>query len=785
MFFRILKKDLKRKKTMNIILLLFVILCSMFAAASTNNVIAVTGGVEHYFNKAGVPTVVADISTENDFEDRVSKLAAVSEIKKEDYLTAISIHFRHNGKRLTNFINLPYVLSDSQMAINYFDEENKLIDKVEKGTFYATAPFTKETDIQIGDEVVFEMGDEKRSFVYAGLLKGAIFSTDQNASPYMILNGEDYVELQENNCLGWYFSKLYIATEDVQAIKDMAQDYEGVSVKLREEQNSLYIYDMLAAYIMMVISVVLMLTAFMVLRFTIGFTIGEEFREIGVMKAVGINDSSIRVMYIVKYFAIAVVGAVIGFFGSIPLQNAMMNTVSKNMVLGSESSYIFGSLSCMVVVAIIVLFSYGCTDKVRKLSPIDAVRSGNTGERFKKRSVLSLGKSKLPSTIFMAVNDIFSAPRQFGMIAVIFALCLLIMTMMSTFALTLKSEKLSWAFGVPTSEVHIMDVDMISKILLGSPNAYPDAYKDIIADVEDVLKENNMSGQVTISMGPVCKSYYKDKVADITYWITKGETEDELHIDEGSSPQKLDEIAMTGYAMNDLGAEIGDRIKVDMYGTEYEFIITGRFSTFQGGGHTAALHKDFDIGLANSTSGIQIHFDGNPDKETIDSYVVRLREIFDTDKIYNTEEMIKRTTGMSDTLNDLKKMMMILTGIVTVLIVALMERQFISKEKSEIALMKAVGINNDSIILQHALRFIVVSIFACVMALAALMPISNALMNFICSMIGDISGVVCDINPLEIFVVCPAMLIGITVIGSYLTAQYTKTIVAADTASIE
>ena len=34
MFWRILKKDLKRKKTMNIILLLFVILCSMFAAAA-------------------------------------------------------------------------------------------------------------------------------------------------------------------------------------------------------------------------------------------------------------------------------------------------------------------------------------------------------------------------------------------------------------------------------------------------------------------------------------------------------------------------------------------------------------------------------------------------------------------------------------------------------------------------------------------------------------------------------------------------------------------------------
>ena len=54
MFFRILKKDLKRKKTMNIIILLFVILCSMFAAASVNNIVAVIGGLDYYFEKADI-----------------------------------------------------------------------------------------------------------------------------------------------------------------------------------------------------------------------------------------------------------------------------------------------------------------------------------------------------------------------------------------------------------------------------------------------------------------------------------------------------------------------------------------------------------------------------------------------------------------------------------------------------------------------------------------------------------------------------------------------------------
>ena len=41
MFLKILKKDLKRSKTMNIILFLFIILATTFVASGLNNVISV------------------------------------------------------------------------------------------------------------------------------------------------------------------------------------------------------------------------------------------------------------------------------------------------------------------------------------------------------------------------------------------------------------------------------------------------------------------------------------------------------------------------------------------------------------------------------------------------------------------------------------------------------------------------------------------------------------------------------------------------------------------------
>jgi len=783
MFWRILKKDLKRKKTMNIILLLFVILCSMFASAAVNNIIAVTGGIEHYFDAADVPDVTVQMlsSGKNDFEEKVGELACVREIRAEHWLCVPgSKYFRHNGKELDNFTNVAYLISDREMAVNYFDENNHIIESVDRGCFYASAPFLQEIDIKEGDEVELDVGGSHLALKFMGRFKGALFRTGNSNFPYLIMNSADYDCLEKDEAAHMMNGGQFcINTSEVDEIRELAKNYGGIVVSTREECKSIYLYDMLSAYILMMISIVLMFTALVVLRFTIGFTISGEFREIGVMKAVGIDNGSIRTLYIVKYLAIAVAGTLIGYFCSVPLGDMMMETVSGNIVLDSGSGTLMGLLSSGLVVIIILLFCYGCTRRVNKLSPIDAVRNGQTGERFRRKSLLHLGRSKLPQSVFLPVNDVLSSPEQFSVVIVVFTFCILLMTIMSNFALTLKSEKLLRFFDVPSSEAHIMDSEILKEVI-----ADQSMHKTIIADTEKLLADNGMPGKCTITTGTQFETSHKDNTANIVFAVMKGGTNDTLYADMGSAPQKTDEIAVTAGTLDDLGAEIGDRVTAVMNEKEYEFIITGTYSSFVS---TAFLYKDFDFGNlpANNIMGMQIHFDGNPDKAQIDRNIEKLRGLLGTDKVYSSTDFIKNFTGMSDTLNAVKQMMMVITVIVTALIVILMERSFISKEKSEIALMKAVGIPGSSIVVQHTLRFVIVSVIACIVSSAVLMPVSGVMMNWVGNMIGDISGLKCDFDPLEIFVVCPAILIGVTVIGSFLTALYTKTIKASDTASIE
>ena len=785
MFWRILKKDLKRKRTMNAILLMFVILCSMFAAASVNNIAAVTGGIEHYFNISDMPDVLVSMDSESDEEKNIEKLSGIRGIKTEDPIYIYSSkYFKLHGKKLDNFINPALMISDGEMGINYFNSDNEVIKSVDKGKFYCTTTFSDGLDIKEGDEFELSIDGFSYKLEYAGIFKGAYIQNGAACLPYMLINSEDYDNIKAGIVTPFRsYKTMFIKTDDPQAILDYAEEKDGVSAATRDAQKSIFIFDMMVAYIMMMVSIVIMLAAFVVLRFSIGFTIQEEYREIGVMKAIGLRNMSIRSLYIVKYLAIAVVGAVAGFFCSLPLSRIMLGSVSKNMVLGTENGVVLGVVSSVCVVAVIMLFCYLCTRKVKKLSPIDAVRSGQTGERFKKRSLLTLGRSKLPSAGFLALNDVLSAPKQFLIITTVFTLCMLMMTIMATSADTLKSPKLLRFFNTPDSEITILDTE-----ILGDQLTKQGGYKTTFEKAQEVLDELGIDGK---SGGGFCTHslFTNGDKTSTRIFITavRGSIDYKLKCDEGSAPHKPDEIAMTRYAMNELGAQIGDTVKAEMNEDEYEFIITGSFSSFMGGGYAAFVSEDFDMSKAvgNGTTGIQIKLSGTPDEKQVNDAIEKLRDKLESDKVYTTEDSVKLMTQVSDPINAIKKLNMILTVIITGLIIMLMERSFISKEKSEIALMKAVGIPNRSIMLQHILRFIIVAIIACVIGSAVVMPISSLLLSQVSSLLGDVQGIDVDYCPVEVFSLCPAILLTVTAIGSFITALNMKRITASDTASIE
>lgn len=114
-----------------------------------------------------------------------------------------------------------------------------------------------------------------------------------------------------------------------------------------------------------------------------------------------------------------------------------------------------------------------------------------------------------------------------------------------------------------------------------------------------------------------------------------------------------------------------------------------------------------------------------------------------------------------------------------------MERSFIAKEQGEIALMKAIGTRNGKIYSYHTLRFLFVGIIAVIIGEALAMPLTHLCIDPIFKMMGMELAVDYVINPFEMYLFFPVIVLATTVISAYLTSLYTRKIKSSDTANIE
>ena len=110
---------------------------------------------------------------------------------------------------------------------------------------------------------------------------------------------------------------------------------------------------------------------------------------------------------------------------------------------------------------------------------------------------------------------------------------------------------------------------------------------------------------------------------------------------------------------------------------------------------------------------------------------------------------------------------------------------FIAKETGEIALMKAIGTRNGKIYAYHMLRFLFVGIIAIVIAEIFTMPLTHLCIDPIFRMMGMELAVDYIINPLELFLIFPAIILVTTTLSAFLTSLYTRKIKSSDTANIE
>lgn len=791
MLFRILKKDLKRKKVMNAILLCFILLATMFVASGISNVVSVMNGTDSYLDKAGIGDYVV-ISMGADSKASIDEILHEMESIRDYRIEPVVFGEKSNlkdmhGEKLEAKNSVIYQsIEDSRLK--FFDKENKQITQIKPGHAYATGDFMEKNHLQPGDKIRITHNSISFMVTLDGMAKDALLGSSMMGNSRFLFHREEIEKLLSDETIynGYQGQISYMDLKDEAGVSEIASAISQAPGIMFSGARSLikmcYVMDMIVAFTMLILSICLIIVSFVVLKFSISFTIFEEFREIGVMKAIGISNFKIRSLYLTKYLMLAVIGAFVGFFMSISFSDLLLRSVSSNMVLEADNHFLLSVLGAILVVIVILLYAFRCTKLVKKSSPIDAIRSGQTGERYKKKSPFRLVKSHGSTGFFMAVNDVFSAPKRYMTIITTFFLCTLFVLVFVNISSTMRSDTFITTFGT-RSDLYYTDLTEAMSCM------NPDGRKQIeeyFAKTEALFKKNGMPAKLCVETQYKYKVHFDGKDYSISCQQgihTKASAYEYIN---GVVPQNKNEIAITPMVSKLTGAKLGDTVTIDFGKETLDCVVVAYFQSMNQLGEVIRLHEDAptDFTYIANVMSYQIDFDDHPSAKEIEIRKEKIKKLFDNEKVMNATEYCDDCMGAASTMESVQYLLLGITLIVVLLVCILMERSFLADEKSQIAVLKAMGFGNRRVMEWHMIRFGIVTLVAVLLAAICSIPATYLIGNPIFGMMGA-GKVAYVIRPWKIFFLYPGIIFLMTLLASGMTALQIRTIKSNDTTNIE
>lgn len=783
MYLRILKKDLKRKKTMNVILFIFIILAAMFIASSANNMTSVMTALDGYFEKAQVPDYWF-VSNDTKSVERFESFAEDNgyDYEKQELLSVMPSDIKRNGGKFEYSSSI--CLSSLKNSVKIFDKNDDELTTVKDGDIYVTAKvfYDEKTGLKEGDKIKISSGGKTKEFTLRGCVKDAEFGGSGLGMTRMLISENDFEYLSGDGSTIMY--SLNVFSDD----PDYSEKFTDLDLNTlfgvdKATIKTMYFMDTLIAVVILIVSVCLILISMVILRFTINFTMSEEFREIGVMKAIGIPNRSIRGLYIVKYLGISAVGAAVGFALSIPFSRMLMKNVSRNIVISNSGNYLLNLVCVAATAAIVVLFCYFCTRRIKKFTPVDAIRNGENGERYSRKSIITLGRSHIAPVPFMAVNDIFSGLKRFITMILIFTLGLLLIIIPVNTINTLQSDSLITMFNMAECD-HVIS----QELFLSSGSDYKKILTDGIDDLREKLDENGIEAEVfQETMFRMTVTYNGKKASSLAFQSIGGVTTDRYAYLEGTPPQNEGEIALSQLVADRIGADIGDTVQIRNGEQVKEYMITATLQSMNNMGEGIRFYpnEELDYSYTAGCFGIQVKYKDSPDSDELARRKDLLKEFYPDNKVYTAGEYISYMIGdVVGQLQGIKYMILAVVLCINVLVTVLMVKSFITKEKGEIAVLKAVGFRNSSLVAWQTLRIGIVLLISIVIGTLLSTPLSKLTVEPIFKMLGAVN-IKFDVVPSEVYVLYPLIVLAVTTLAGFFAALQVRKISASETSNIE
>ena len=724
----------------------FVTLSSLLIAVGVNLVVELNGALDRLFSSAKVPHFV-QMHTGAVDEQRINRWATETGMVEE---TQISRMISIDGRSLT-FSSSEVSEEESVMDLSivgqnpFFDfllDRDNRIARPESGEIGVPVYYAERRDVKIGDMVELSADGFSRSFTVSALIRDAQMNPAIVHSKRFLVSENDYRELKDHFPESEYLIEFRLSDPDM--VGDFAEAYQaadlpdlGPAVDYRLFRMLNALSDGMVAAVVIMLSLLLMIIALLCLRFTILAAMEEDYREIGIMKAVGMNRWHIRRISLVKYAVLSLLAGLSGYFLSLTVNRLLGRGI------GFEPGFSAAPFLAVCFMTLIIMMSARIIlGRFDSIGAVEALNAGNRTEAPARGRSFSISRNhRLNLNIFLGIRDVLQRFRLFGLLLFVFFFSVFITVMPLHFLSTLKSPNFISYMGIGQSDIRI-DLRQSD----GIEDRFDEMVSRIAADKDVARFSPYLTSRFTLVESDGLTEKIVVETGDFSLFPL-----DYIH---GGAPSGESEIALSYLNSRDMDKGIGDSIVLRIDGNDRKMIVSGIYQDVTNGGRTAKASF-------SALGGDVLWYTLSLDLVSTDLLEIKKKEyaeVFDPARVTDLEGYLSQTLGHTILRLEQVTYAAVALGLcIAMLITSLFLRMLISKDSGRIAVMRSLGFSLSALRLQYTVMVLVLLGLGIITGTLVTNTLGQRLIGAVVSLMGA-ARIHFVVNPLTSYVLLPLLL---------------------------
>lgn len=698
-YYLIAKNNIKRAKIASVTLILLVAIATIFLYVGTQVIMQIDGFVEgknEAINGAD-EIIIADRALDEQVKEIYEGTDGFVKMQRTDGVLFGTVKLSNKNLNEVKF-SMPVLIQkrDDKRTISKIKMTQDSDKAYENGV---VLPYVLKAanGYQIGDTIVLSIDNKDIELTIAGFNEDVMFSTATNLMMYnFYVSNDTFQKLeQENGAVKCSISLALIKNrtdgvafenEIIEKIKREVSDISLVYITSNYQSLKVgaSVFVLIITSVLIAFSGIILIVSMIVIRFSATNHIENNIKNIGAMEAIGYTPRQLLFAILLEYGITASIGVIVGIllsFGIAPVVSKVISSSNGlNWIAMPSSKAVI--ITLIVIISFVLLFSYTSAVKIKKITPLTALRSGIETHNFKKVCI-PLAKTRWNLSIAMSMKEFLYNKRQ----NVVAGIIIMLLSVVCVLALSMY-----YNFVIDTSSM---------MRLVGIENAQVEmnVTKDTLHLIDEVAKMKEVSKVTKLeAFGTTIR--YKDKMAVPNFQVT--EDYDNLQIKtiiQGRMPKHANEITTTVLVLDELGAKIGDTVLVEYNDSSKEYLVVGITQ------HISYLGKGAEI-TTEGLKRLDQNFEGTTamvylkDNVDTDQFISKLSNRYHDELIQlknNKETLDKMLTSFAGAIRIISIGCLVIAGMIITFIMFLVVRTRVNKEKMHMGISKALGFTSKQL----------------------------------------------------------------------------------------